>query len=134
LIDDQLSAELLAIAGQNDQAKRIVIRKWLDWEESTPPFKVDQFTYHDFTSYLSSNVRSNGIPYKGKVYMNKRSILRNVFDRVVETLGVPTVTPKGRRRHLERMKWATYLINMPNKCRPRRGPDSRGRLQRVLHI
>ncbi|KAI2511613.1 hypothetical protein MHU86_2867 [Fragilaria crotonensis] len=32
---------------------------------------------------------------------------RNAFDSVVETLGVPTVTPKGRRRHLERMKWPT---------------------------
>ena len=52
---------------------------------------------------------------------------RNVFDRVVGTLGVPIVTPKGRRRHLERMKWATYLINMPNKCRPRR-------VRQALHL
>ena len=45
---------------------------------------------------------------------------RNVFDSVVDTLGVPTVTPKGRRRHLERMKWPTYLMNMPDKSRLRR--------------
>jgi hypothetical protein len=30
---------------------------------------------------LSSNVRKNGIPFKGKVYMNKRSILNNLFKR-----------------------------------------------------
>ena len=79
LIDDQLSAEVQVQAGRSDREKRIIIRRWLDWEESPPPFKFDRFTYHDFTSYLSSNVRSNGVPFKGKVYMNKRSILNNLF-------------------------------------------------------
>ncbi|KAI2511612.1 hypothetical protein MHU86_2866 [Fragilaria crotonensis] len=81
LIDDQLSAEVQSHAGRSDREKRIVIRRWLDWEESPPPFKFDRFTYHDFTSYLSSNVRSYGVPFKGKVYMNKRSILNNLFKR-----------------------------------------------------
>ena len=82
LIDNQLSAELKqVIAERHDREKRIIIRRWLDWEESPPPFKFDRFTYHDFTSYLSSNVRNNGVPFKGKVYMNKRSILNNLFKR-----------------------------------------------------
>ena len=45
---------------------------------------------------------------------------RNVFVAVVDALGVPTVTPKGRRRHLERTKWPTYLRNMADKGRPKR--------------
>ena len=79
LIEDTLSAQIQA--GRTDKEKRIEIRKWLDWEESPPPFKFEEFTYRDFTSYLSSNVRKNGIPFKGKVYMNKRSILNNLFKR-----------------------------------------------------
>jgi hypothetical protein len=79
LIDNTLSAKLKA--GSTDKEKRIIIRRWLDWEESPPPFKFEGLTYRDFTSYLSSNVRKNGIPFKGKVYMNKRSILNNLFKR-----------------------------------------------------
>lgn len=79
LIDNALSAELQA--GSSDKEKRLIIRRWIDWEESPPPFNLQGLTYHDFTSYLSSNVRKNGIPYKGKVYMNKRSILNNLFKR-----------------------------------------------------
>lgn len=45
---------------------------------------------------------------------------QNAFDAVAGVLGVPVVTPKGRRRHLERMKWPTYLRNMPRKVRPAR--------------
>ena len=45
---------------------------------------------------------------------------QNAFDAVAGVLGVPVVTPKGRRRHLERMKWPTYLRNMPRKGRPAR--------------
>ena len=42
---------------------------------------------------------------------------RKAFDIVASSLGVPTFTPKGRRRHLERTKWPTYLRIMPNKVR-----------------
>ena len=43
---------------------------------------------------------------------------RKAFDIVACSLGVPTFTPKGRRRHLERTKWPTYLRIMPsNKVR-----------------
>ena len=45
---------------------------------------------------------------------------QNAFDAVAGVLGLPTVTPKGRRWHLERMKWPTYLRNMPRKGRPAR--------------
>jgi len=37
--------------------------------------------YKDYTTYLSSNLKNNGVPLKGKVYMNKRSILNNLFKR-----------------------------------------------------
>ena len=40
---------------------------------------------------------------------------RKAFDILASSLGVPTFTPKGRRRHLERTKWPTYLRIMPNK-------------------
>ncbi len=59
--------------------------------------------------------------HRGMLCKNMTALdCRNAFDNVVETLGVPTVTPKGRRRHLERMKWPTYLMNMPDKSRPKR--------------
>ena len=57
-------------------------------------------------------VKDQGLLCKNTTVMD----CMNVFDRVIETSGVPTVTPKGRRWHLEKMKWTTYLINMPNKC------------------
>ena len=44
----------------------------------------------------------------------------HLLDAVAGVLGVPTVTPKGRRRHLERMEWPTYIRNKPRKGRPAR--------------
>ncbi|KAI2512727.1 hypothetical protein MHU86_1723 [Fragilaria crotonensis] len=41
LVDDVLTAEVQA--GRTDREKRSAIRKWLDWEESPPPFKFDEF-------------------------------------------------------------------------------------------
>jgi hypothetical protein len=37
---------------------------------------------------------------------------------VIETLGVPLETPKGRCRHLEKLKWPMYLNLLPDKRRP----------------
>ena len=40
------------------------------------------------------------------------------INAVVDTLGVPLETPKGRQRHLEKLKWPMYLMLLPNKRRP----------------
>jgi hypothetical protein len=40
---------------------------------------------------------------------------------VIEMLGVPLETPKGRCRHLEKLKWPMYLHLLPDKRRPTKG-------------
>ena len=53
----------------------------MDKETSPAPFNFSGMVYKDYTTYLSSNLKNNGVPLKGKVYMNKRSILNNLFKR-----------------------------------------------------
>ena len=60
-------------------AARVCIREWLENTTSLPPFDLQGLQWRDYTTYLSSNLKSNGVPLKGKVYMNKRSILNNLF-------------------------------------------------------
>ena len=66
---------------KREAAARVVIREWLDKENSPAPFDFSGMVYKDYTTYLSSNLKNNGVPLKGKVYMNKRSILNNLFKR-----------------------------------------------------
>ena len=40
---------------------------------------------------------------------------RKAFDIVASSLGVPTMTPKGQRQHLEQTQCPNYLKIMPNK-------------------
>jgi hypothetical protein len=40
------------------------------------------------------------------------------INAVIDTLDVPLETPKGRQRHLEKLKWPMYLMLLPNKRRP----------------
>jgi hypothetical protein len=55
--------------------------EWLDEENSPAPFDFSGMVYKDYTTYLSSNLKNNGVLLKGKVYMNKPSILNNLFKR-----------------------------------------------------
>ena len=66
---------------KREATARVVNREWLDKENSPAPFDFSVMVYKDYTTYLSSNLKNNGVPLKGKVNMNKQSILNNLFKR-----------------------------------------------------
>ncbi len=84
LVHPLLSVEIASAArktGGGATAARVVIRKWLDDDACPSPIELEGLMFNNFTSYLSSNIKKNGVPLKGKIYMNKRSILNNLFKR-----------------------------------------------------
>ena len=66
---------------KREATARVVNREWLDKENGHTHFDFGGMVYKHYTTYLSSNLKNNGVPLKGIFYMNKRSILNNLFKR-----------------------------------------------------